>query len=99
MTDAQHTPGEELRPSERCARSLRTLGWSPYPIKILKLHIAHSTGCDDLVDALEKLLNSSVYADAEGGIDVAHGGYDDEDHRAIVVEARAALAKAKRKTE
>lgn len=54
---------------------------------------------DELLEALEKLLGSCVYADAEGSIDVARGGCDDEDHRAIVVEVRAAIAKAKGETK
>ena len=49
----------------------------------------------DLLAALTALLESSVYADGEGSISVENGGCDDVQHRAIVEQAKAAIAKAK----
>jgi len=48
----------------------------------------------ELLAALEGLLASHIYADAEGPLTVAEGGADDDDHRAIIAQARAAIAKA-----
>lgn len=47
-----------------------------------------------LLQALQALLASRIYADAEGSYSIEEGGFDDDDHRAIVKKARAAIAKA-----
>jgi len=48
-------------------------------------HIVHCVNnFDALLDALKELLDSKVYADAEGMIYIKDGGCDDQDHRVIV---------------
>ncbi len=49
---------------------------------------------DVLLDVLRALLNSTVYADAEGLILISQGGMDDDEHRAIVVRATKAISNA-----
>lgn len=49
---------------------------------------------DMLLEALMKLLESSVYADAEGPLSIEEGGCDDDEHREIVAECKQAIAKA-----
>ena len=49
----------------------------------------------DLLEALENLLASTVYADAEGSLTIEEGGMDDDDHREIVEQAKTAIANAK----
>lgn len=48
-----------------------------------------------LLEALEKLVGSEIYADGEGLYSVINGGLDDDDHRGIVKNAISAIAKAK----
>ena len=48
----------------------------------------------DLLVALKNILDSEVYADAEGMLTVERGGLDDTEHREIVAKARAAIKAA-----
>lgn len=49
----------------------------------------------ELKTILQELLESTVYADAEGGIDIEHGGADDAEHREIVARCQAILKREK----
>lgn len=44
-----------------------------------------------LAEALEAVLGSEVYADAEGALTVEYGGCDDREHRKLTASATKAL--------
>jgi len=58
-------------------------------------HAALETANADLLEVLEELLDSTVYADAEGLIDIDRGGCDDSDHREIVERCKQAIRRHK----
>ena len=64
-------------------------------VEYLEAKLQLAEAAPDLLAALTALLESSIYADGEGSISIENGGCDDADHRAIVEQAKAAIAKAK----
>jgi len=67
------------------------LSYGPADVFIAALETANA----DLLEVLEELLDSTVYADAEGLIDIDRGGCDDSDHREIVERCKQAIRRHK----